>query len=187
MIETFNGVPLLGVTAASGSGKTTLLSTTLPLLRQAGLRIAAVKHTHHPFEIDQPGKDSYVLRKAGATQMLLGSADRWALMVEHEQSSPEEPGLIDLLGHLDTTMLDLIIVEGFKMEHIPKIEVYREELGNELIAPKNDDVIAVATNAAQLVGVTARILDIDDPQAVATFVIEHIEKHSGFPNRRHPA
>ena len=121
----YKNTPLLGIAAYSGTGKTTLLEKLIPALRQSNMQIALVKHTHHEkFDIDQPGKDSYRLRKAGAEQVLVASAKRWALMVEHPaehiQKNPE-PDLSSLLTHLDLEHIDLILVEGFKHEKISKI------------------------------------------------------------------
>jgi molybdopterin-guanine dinucleotide biosynthesis protein MobB len=126
-LTTFHDIPLLGFAAYSGTGKTTLLEQLIPELNQANIRVAMVKHTHHEkFDIDKPGKDSYRLRKAGAEQMLVASAKRWALMVEHPaQATLNEPDLFELLPHLDLSKADLILVEGFKHENISKIELHR--------------------------------------------------------------
>ncbi|MFL6712642.1 MAG: molybdopterin-guanine dinucleotide biosynthesis protein B, partial [Sulfurifustis sp.] len=112
--------PILGIAAYSGTGKTTLLRKILPQLRGRGLRVAVVKHAHHSFDTDVPGKDSYELRKAGAVQMLVASRHRWALITETGDAN--EPRLDELLGQLDQSNLDLILVEGFKAEAFPKIE-----------------------------------------------------------------
>ncbi|HKQ31460.1 MAG TPA: molybdopterin-guanine dinucleotide biosynthesis protein B, partial [Burkholderiales bacterium] len=138
-------VPLLGIAAYSGTGKTTLLRQLLPLLRAHGLRVAIVKHAHHSFDTDIPGKDSYELRKAGATQMLVASRHRWALVAETGDDA--EPNLEKLLSRLDHTNLDLVLVEGFKSERFRKIELHRPSLGNPLLHPLDQSIIAIATDA----------------------------------------
>ncbi|MES9904095.1 MAG: molybdopterin-guanine dinucleotide biosynthesis protein B, partial [Sedimenticola sp.] len=137
-------VPILGFAAYSGTGKTTLLKKLLPLLKGKGLRVGMVKHTHHEFDIDQPGKDSYELRKAGADEMLVASGRRWALMVETGKSG--DPVLQEMIGHLNQANLDLILVEGFKHERMLKIELHRPDRGKPLIFPTDEGVIAVATD-----------------------------------------
>lgn len=169
-------IPLLGFCAwGSGVGKTTLLTRLIPLLVHAGLRVSVIKHAHHSFDIDHPGKDSYRLREAGATQMLLGSRHRWALMTEfsHRHPAPQEPGLEELLGHMDPTLADLIVVEGFKQEPIPKIEVHRPSLGNPLLAATDPDVIAVAADGP--VATALPVLDLNNTDAVAGFVLHWLE------------
>ncbi|WP_198264017.1 molybdopterin-guanine dinucleotide biosynthesis protein B [sulfur-oxidizing endosymbiont of Gigantopelta aegis] len=147
-LSTFQGVPLLGFAAFSGTGKTTLLEQLIPELNQANIRVAMVKHTHHEkFDIDKPGKDSYRLRKAGAEQMLVASAKRWALMVEHpEQTKLTEPNLFELLPHLELNKADLILVEGFKHENISKIELHRPLLAKPLLYPDDENIIAIASD-----------------------------------------
>ncbi len=144
----YHNIPMLGFAAFSGTGKTTLLEQLIPELNQANIRIAMVKHTHHEkFDIDRPGKDSFRLRKAGAEQMLVASAKRWALMVEHpEWSIDDEPNLFELLPHLDTTKIDLILVEGFKHEAISKIELHRPNLKKPLLYPDDHNIIAIASD-----------------------------------------
>lgn len=161
-------LPLLGFVAWSGTGKTTLLEQVIPLLRARGLRVALIKHAHHAFDVDQPGKDSYRLRAAGAGQVLLASRRRLALMVERE--SEAEPGLRELLGLLDPAAADLVLVEGFKHETYPKVEVCRPALGQPLLFPEDADVIAVASDAPLPVPCTLPRLDLNDPAGVAAFV-----------------
>ena len=160
--------PTIGFAATSGSGKTTLLLKLIPLLRARGLRIGLIKRAHHSFDTDKPGKDSYELRKAGASQVLVGSDHRWALVVENDM--PSEPRLATMLGNLRTDMLDLILVEGFKFEPIPKIEIYRPSLGQPLLAAADCHIIAVATDDPAFVAIDRPILDLNRPEQVATFI-----------------
>jgi molybdopterin-guanine dinucleotide biosynthesis protein B len=161
-------VPILGFVAHSGTGKTTLLLKIIPLLKQQNLRLGMIKHTHHTFDIDQPGKDSYRLRHAGADQMLVASRHRWALMVETAHF--QEPDLNYLLEHLDQTNLDLILVEGFKHEKYPKIEVHRPSLGHPPMFPYEQSIIAIASDAPPTITTNLPILDINQPQQIVTFI-----------------
>jgi molybdopterin-guanine dinucleotide biosynthesis adapter protein len=166
-------VPLLGFCAyGSGIGKTTLLTSLIPVLTRHGLRLSVIKHAHHTFDIDHPGKDSYRLREAGAVQMLLGSRNRWALMTELSRirdQQPEEPGLAELLPHIDASLVDLILVEGFKNAPIPKIEIYRPDMNKPLLSKTDQHVIAVASNA--YIDTALPLLDLNNPEEIATFVI----------------
>lgn len=172
MIQSHKGVPLVGIIAASGTGKTTLLRAVIPFLNASGLRVGCIKHTHHPFEIDQPGKDSYLLRSAGASQMLLGSAGRWALMVE--TGDEQDIDLLPLVERLHLEQLDLILVEGYRLEDIPKIEVHRDDLGTPLLSTASPQVIAVATNQQPPPVLPVPVLDIDRPETVAEFIRGHV-------------
>jgi molybdopterin-guanine dinucleotide biosynthesis protein MobB len=160
--------PVLGLAAYSGTGKTTLLRALIPLLRQRGLRLGLLKHSHHAFEIDKPGKDSYRLRQAGATQMLVASAYRSALMMAHEPG--ETPDLQDLLRRLDDHDLDLILVEGFKHSPIPKVELHRPSLGHPLLCPDDAFILAVAADGPLAGDVAVPILDLNAPRAIAEFI-----------------
>lgn len=165
-------VPLLGFCAwGSGIGKTTLLTSLIPVLVQQGIKLSVIKHAHHSFDIDHPGKDSYRLRESGAVQMLLGSRQRWALMTELSRIAPprDEPDLGELLPHMDTSLVDLILVEGFKHEPIPKIEVYRPSLAKPLLANSDRHVIAIASDGP--VTTALPVLDLNDPEAIAGFVM----------------
>jgi len=133
-----------------------------------------VKHAHHTFEIDQPGKDSYELRKAGAAQMLVASSERWALMVE--ESSPGDPSLQDMLGHLDQESLDLILVEGFKHEAMPKVELFRPSLGHDAMYPDDPNVIAIATDGALPQATSLPVLDINDLPGIVGLVLDWISR-----------
>ncbi len=132
---------LLGLTGWSGSGKTTLLTAMIPLFRARGLSVSTIKHAHHGFDLDQPGKDSYRHRAAGAREVLVGSATRWALL--HENDGPE-PALPELLARLSP--VDLVLVEGFKANPHPKIEVFRPSLGHAPLWPGRADIVAVAAD-----------------------------------------
>ncbi len=171
------GVPVLGVVAPSGTGKTTLLGALIPELTAAGLRVGCVKHTHHSFDIDHPGKDSHRLRMAGARQVLLGSSTRWALIVEAPQAG--DPGLDELLDRLDLTTLDVVLVEGFKLEALPKIEVQRVELGHPLLAATTPSVIALATNRRPPPTLDRPTFDLDHPAALARYIVDHVRRWAG--------
>ncbi len=164
-------VPILGIAAFSGTGKTTLLRAVLPRLTTRGLRVGLLKHAHHRFEIDYPGKDSYVLRKAGATRTLVASRKLRALI--EETDLPNDPDLDELLAGLPQHDLDLILVEGFKHERFPKIELHRPALGHPLLFPEDPTVVAVATDAPLPQACPLPILDLNDATAVAAFVLEY--------------
>ncbi len=163
--------PLLGFVAYSGTGKTTLLEQLIPVLRTRGLRIALIKHAHHDFDIDIPGKDSYRLRKAGATQVMVASGKRWALVNEHD-SARDEPRLDELLQHLDPDHFDLLLVEGFKHETYPKIELWRSVLAKPLLHPDDRNIIALACDQAPQTTPAIPLLDLNDIAAIAHFVID---------------
>jgi molybdopterin-guanine dinucleotide biosynthesis protein B len=160
---------ILGLTGWSGSGKTTLLTALLPQFAARGLSVSTVKHAHHGFDLDQPGKDSWRHRQAGAREVLISSGRRWALL--HELDRPEEPGLADLLARLQP--VDLVLVEGFKANPHPKIEVFRENLGRPPIWPGREDIVAVAAEGP--VDAAGRpVLPLNDPKEVVTWVLEHL-------------
>lgn len=162
-------VPILGFAAFSGTGKTTLLRKLIPVLTGRGLRLGLIKHAHHAFEIDYPGKDSYELRKAGASRVMLSSSHRRACITEHPD--PFEPTLAGELAFFDQTGLDLILVEGFKRERFPKIELHRPGLGKPLLFPGDDAIIAIATDAEPAVAPPIPRLDLNDCEAIAAFVL----------------
>lgn len=165
-------VPVLGFAAYSGTGKTTMLKQLLPLLTAAGLRVGMIKHSHHKIEIDKPGKDSYELRKAGACQMVLASHQRWALMVERVEAA--EPILQEMVDALHQDQLDLILVEGFRHESFPKIELHRPVMGRPVLYAKDESIIAVATDDELPTKTQLPILDINDIPALADFVIKYV-------------
>jgi molybdopterin-guanine dinucleotide biosynthesis protein B len=170
-------IPVLGVCAYSGTGKTTLLEGLIPLFKDRGVRLALVKHAHHSFDIDHPGKDSYRFRRAGAEQVLIGSRHRVALIKENADPD-QEPRLAKLLPLIDVSGLDLVLVEGFKHEPIPKIELYRPALGRPMIHADDPDVIAVATDAPFPLVRELPVLDLNDPNEIATFVVEWLARVS---------
>ena len=163
--------PVVGFAGYRGSGKTTLATGVVRALTEAGVRVSAVKHAHHAFDVDQPGKDSYELRRAGAVQTLVGSRDRWALVTE--VGAAREPTLDELVDRLDFESVDIVLVEGFKHAEVPKIAVRRDE-----DAPFVDDpfVVAVAIPGAdggEAPGAPAiSRLDLDRPDLVARFIVE---------------
>ena len=163
--------PILGFAAWSGTGKTTLLKKLIPMLRSRGLRLGIVKHAHHAFDVDQPGKDSYELRHAGAERVLVGSRRRWALMVESEQD--EEPTLQQLLAQMPGDSLDLILVEGFKHERFDKIEIHRASRGAPLLHPDDDSIIAVASDEVLDPAPRVTQLDLDDLEGLVRFITHH--------------
>ena len=160
--------PVLGFAAFSGTGKTTLLEKLIPQLAEQGIRVGMVKHAHHEFDIDKPGKDSYRLRKAGAQQMLIASSRRQALMTEN--ATPQEPRLDELITRLDLEHIDLVLVEGFKQVPFPKIELHRKALGKTLLHPEDADIIAVASDHLTDCG-DLPALDINDTAAIAAFIV----------------
>lgn len=171
-----NTLPVLGFAAFSGTGKTTLLEKLIPRLSETGLRIGMIKHAHHNFDVDQPGKDSYRLRKAGARQMLIASSRRQALMTENE--SAQEPRLDELLTRLDTNAIDLVLVEGFKHVSFAKIELRREQLGKPLLYPDDPDIIALASDQPDNSG-SLPALDINDADAIAAFIHRWLDTQAG--------
>jgi molybdopterin-guanine dinucleotide biosynthesis protein B len=153
---------LIGLAGWSGAGKTTLLRKLIPLLTQRGLRVSTVKHAHHSFDIDQPGKDSWEHRQAGATEVLVASSARWALM--HELRLDAEPTLQELLAHL--APVDLVVVEGFKRDRHPKIEIHRVANAKPLLHPDDPTIVAIASDAA-LPGLAIPLHHLDDIETIA--------------------
>ena len=164
--------PVLGFAAFSGTGKTTLLEKLIPKLTEQGILIGMIKHAHHDFDVDKPGKDSYRLRKAGAYQMLIASSRRQALMTEND--TPREPRLDELITRLDLDNIDLVLVEGFKHVSFPRIELHRKELGKTLLHPDDPGIIAVASDHLDDCG-DLPTLDINDSAAIAAFIITWLD------------
>jgi len=156
---------LIGLAGWSGSGKTTLLARLIPTLVGRGQRVSTIKHAHHEFDIDQPGKDSWVHRQAGASEVLVASAWRFALM--HELRGEAEPSLPELVGRLSP--VDIVVIEGFKRDPHPKIEVHRAENGKALLQPDDPWIVAVASPAR--VSDAVPWLPLDDAEAVADFIM----------------
>ncbi|EGA68934.1 putative bifunctional molybdopterin-guanine dinucleotide biosynthesis protein MobB/MoeA [Vibrio sinaloensis DSM 21326] len=176
-------IPILGFAAYSGTGKTTLLEALLPKLTDAGLRIGMLKHAHHNFDVDKPGKDSYRLRKAGASQMLISSRNRFALMTETPESESE---FEYLLTRFDTSKLDVILVEGCKNIAFPKIELHREEVGKPWLYPSDDNIIAIAADTERS-DTTLPQMNITDLDAIARFVVEYVAEKQKPQSGKSPA
>ena len=157
---------VIGMAGWSGSGKTTLVEQVIDLLQARGLAVSLIKHAHHNFEIDHPGKDSYRHRHAGCREVLITSAKRWAVV--HELRGREELTLNDAMAQLSPC--DLVIVEGFKHEAIAKIEIYRAEIGKPLLFPNDPHIIAVASDAP--VETTLPRLDLNQPASIADFTLK---------------
>ncbi|MCC5810944.1 MAG: molybdopterin-guanine dinucleotide biosynthesis protein B [Ectothiorhodospiraceae bacterium] len=167
--------PLLGFAAWSGTGKTTLLSHVIPLLRARGLRIGLIKHAHHEVEVDQPGKDSHRLRKAGAEQVLLTTSRRWALMTERREES--EPELAEELTRLNQEELDLVLVEGFRDQRFPKIELLRQTAKSDRrpMYLTDNAIIALATDGTDPAPTTSLpVLNLNDPPGIADFILHQV-------------
>lgn len=162
--------PVVGFCAYSGTGKTTLLTQLIPLIKAKGIRLAVIKHAHHQLELDKPGKDSYRMREAGADQVLLMSAKVCALTWQGE-TAPEEASLNRALSMLVPHSVDLVIVEGFKHEAYPKIEIHRAALGNPLLHQTDPHMIAVVSD--EPIASTLPVLDLNQPEQVVAFVLEY--------------
>ena len=160
---------IFGMAGWSGSGKTTLLKNLLPELVGRGFSVSTIKHAHHNFDVDKPGKDSYVHREAGATEVLIGSANRWALM--HEMRGAPEPDLAELITHMSP--VDLLIIEGFKFDAHDKIEIRRLEVEKPPLAETDEHIVAIASDVA-LEGFTIPVLDLNDIPKIADFILNHV-------------
>jgi molybdopterin-guanine dinucleotide biosynthesis protein B len=159
---------VLGLAGWSGSGKTTLVVRLIPELRQRGMTVSTLKHAHHAFDVDQPGKDSYEHRQAGASEVMVASSARWALM--HEHRGAPEPSLAELLPRL--SQVDLVLVEGFKRDTHPKLEIHRPSLGKPLLC-REDRMIRGVASEVPLADLPVPCLALDNVPAIASFVIEH--------------
>jgi len=158
---------IFGLTGWSGSGKTSLMVRLIPALTARGLRVSTVKHAHKGFDIDHPGKDSHNHRMAGATEVLVSSPRRWALMHELRDAEPELT-LDQLIGKI--APVDLLLIEGFKRDRHEKIEVWRADVDKPLIAPDDPTIVAVASDSA-VPGCPVPLLDLNDADAVAAFIV----------------
>lgn len=163
-------VPILGFVAWSGTGKTTLLTKLIPLLKTSGLRVALIKHAHHHFKIDHPGKDSHRLRKAGADQIVIASKHRIATIRETPEKT-REPELEDVLENVHLEDIDLLLVEGFKMASIPKIEIHRHSLGKPYLYPDDRNIIALAQDTPAISPMAIEILPLNQAEEIAAFVL----------------
>ena len=160
---------IFGVTGWKNSGKTGLMERLITEFTARGLSVSSIKHAHHSFDIDHPGRDSYRHRDAGARQVLLASRNRWALM--HELRDEDEPSLGDLLKQLSP--VDLVLIEGYKRDRHPKIEAHRKETGQPLIAPEDETIVAVASDTS--VTIDRRVLDLNDTASIANFIAQHLK------------
>ena len=159
---------IFGFAGWSGSGKTTLIEKLIPLFVERRLRVSLIKHAHHSFDVDQPAKDSYRHRRAGCTEVLVSSSRRWALV--HELRGAPEPGFAELVAKI--APCDLLLVEGFKREKLPKLEVYRAVTGEGLLHPQDPDIVGVATDRKLQTALPQ--FDINDAPAIAAFVMRHL-------------
>ncbi len=157
---------IIGLAGWSGSGKTTLLTKVIPRLLARGRRVSTLKHAHHRFDVDQPGKDSFAHRSAGATEVLVASANRWALM--NELRGAPEPSLRGLLSKLSP--VDLVLIEGYKRENFPKLEVHRAANGKPLLHPEDDWIVAIAADCA-LPQAGVPVIALDDIEKIADVLL----------------
>lgn len=167
---------IFGLAGWSGSGKTTLMTALIPELVARGITVSTLKHAHHAFDVDQPGKDSWRHRQAGASEVMVVSERRWALM--HELRGAPEPGLDELAARI--TPVDLLLVEGFKHHPHPKIEIYRPTLGKPPLYPDDRYVVAIASDE-ELPGLALPWLPLCDPAVVADFILQH-DGHARWPS-----
>src|SRR4026207_1500245 len=158
---------IFGFAGWSGSGKTTLIEQLIPLFVARGLKVSLVKHAHHSFDVDQPGKDSYRHRHAGCAEVLVTSSKRWVLM--HELRGAPEPEFSEILKQISPC--DLLLVEGFKREKLPKLEVYRASVGESPLHPQDADIVAVASDGK--VDTKLPQFDLNDAPSVASFILKH--------------
>lgn len=159
---------IFGLAGWSGSGKTTLLTALIPELRARGLTVSTIKHAHHEFDIDRPGKDSWRHREAGASEVMVASSRRWALM--HELRDASEPSLVELVAHMSP--VDLLIVEGFKRHPHPKLEIHRPSVGKPLLYPDDPDIVAIASD--DVLAAPIPCLPLNAVGAIAGFVLDHL-------------
>jgi molybdopterin-guanine dinucleotide biosynthesis protein B len=157
---------VFGLVGYSGSGKTTLLVRLIPEIVRRGVTVSTMKHAHHGFDVDQPGKDSYEHRRAGATEVLVSSARRWALMHENREARERAPE--ELMRHM--TEVDLLLIEGFKREGHDKLEVWRAATGKPLLARDDRSILAVASDGP-VPGLSIPVLDLGDLPAIADFIL----------------
>src|SRR5690242_8335429 len=159
---------IFGLAGWSGSGKTTLMTALIPELMARGLSVSTIKHAHHEFDIDRPGKDSWRHRQAGAHEVMVASSRRWALM--HELRDAPEPSLDELVARMSP--VDLLLVEGWKRHPHPKIEVHRPALGKPLLYPEDPHVVAIASD--EVIAAPIPLLPLGEPGAIAAFITDHL-------------
>lgn len=163
---------IIGFAAFSGTGKTTLIKKIVSILSKKKYTVSVIKHAHHNFDLDQPGKDSYEIRKSGAENILISSEKRWALI--HENKNNQELSLEDLLNILGNIDSDIILVEGFKKENFPKIELYRKEIGKDILFYNDKNIVAFATDVDINIEQNIEKLDINDPQQIVDYIIKFL-------------
>jgi molybdopterin-guanine dinucleotide biosynthesis protein B len=159
---------IIGLAGWSGSGKTTLIKKALPRLIARGVSVSTLKHAHHGFDLDQPGKDSFFHRAAGATEVIISSAKRWAIL--HELREEAEWDLPALLSKMSP--VDLVLVEGFKRDKFPKLEIHRAENGKPLLHPEDPHIVAVASDSP-LPAASIPVIDLNDIEAIADLLLKH--------------
>jgi molybdopterin-guanine dinucleotide biosynthesis protein B len=165
-----NSARVLGIVGWSGSGKTTLITRLMPFFAGRGVRVATLKHAHHAFDVDLPGKDSYELRKSGACEVIISSSRRWVQM--HELGEAREATLAELLSRVSPC--ELVLVEGFKRERHPKLEVYRQAIGKSALHLTDERIVGVASDQ-RLPNARVPVLELHDIGAVGTFILERAE------------
>jgi molybdopterin-guanine dinucleotide biosynthesis protein B len=161
---------ILGIAGWSGAGKTTLLAKLIPELIGRGIRVSTLKHAHHGFDVDTPGKDSYVHRNAGATEVMVASAKRWALM--HELRDAAEPSVADLITHM--TPVDLLLIEGFKNEPHDKVEIFRATNDKPLLSAADPTYVAILSDGP-VPDTKLPVIDLNDVGGIADFVLAHCQ------------
>lgn len=170
-------LPVIGICAAgSNTGKTTLISQLIIEMRKRNIRVSVIKHAHHHFDIDHPGKDSYEIREAGAVQTLVASSKRWALITEMQRTPnpPDEADLETLIQLINPDYADLILVEGFKSANIPKIEVHRPSLNMPLASTGDSHFIAIASDGLPTIQAQLPVLDLNNIKQITDFILEVI-------------
>jgi molybdopterin-guanine dinucleotide biosynthesis protein B len=163
-----NSMRIIGLAGWSGSGKTTLVTKLIPCLRARSLRVSTLKHAHHGFDLDTPGKDSFMHRAAGATEVIISSGKRWAML--HELRDEPEWNLADLVAKMSP--VDLVLVEGFKRDAFPKLEIHRVSNGKPLIQPEDPYIVAIASDTA-LPDAKVPVIDLNDIDAIADLLLAH--------------
>jgi molybdopterin-guanine dinucleotide biosynthesis protein B len=163
-----NNMRIIGLAGWSGSGKTTLITKIVPCLRARGVTVSTLKHAHHGFDLDQPGKDSFFHREAGATEVMISSSKRWAIL--HELREDAEWDLPDLVAKMSP--VDLVLVEGYKRDPFPKLEIHRAATGKPLIHPEDRHVVAIAADVA-LPDVKVPLVDLNDIEAIADLLLKY--------------